>query len=228
MCMCFYQWEKNKPLILQCKKRDKSLKTLTGIFALFTSLHCLGQSMPSTQLSEAIKTDTVSPNVIFFDDFNNNNNNWTVARNKNVNASIDNGLYYLTALRHAYGETQEIKIDTHKDFSIEARIKIVSGNAEHKNYYSMLFWGREAMNSYYFTFAKDGFASVEICSSKKQRDCNVKPGSLQKTTLNPDEFNVYTIKKIGNTYSFLINGITFYEMPFTPFFGNLIGFGAEK
>lgn len=84
------------------------------------------------------------------------------------------------------------------------------------------------MNGYYFTFAKDGFASVEVCNSKNQRDCNVKPGSLQKTTLNPDEFNVYTIKKTGSRYSFLINGTTFYEMPFTPFFGNLIGFGAGR
>lgn len=80
------------------QKRDKSLKTLTGIFALFTTLNYLGQSMPSAHSSEVTKTDTASPKVIFFDDFNNNNNNWTVARNKNVNASINSGSYYLTAL----------------------------------------------------------------------------------------------------------------------------------
>jgi len=174
------------------------------------------------------QTDRPDAKVIFFDDFNNNKNNWIIADTKHARSSIDSGFFYLTVNSHASGETQEIKIDTRKDFEIETRIKIVSGNADHKNYYSMLFWGREAMNGYYFTFAKDGFASVEICDGKKQSDCITKSGSLQKTDLNPDEFNVYLIRKTGKTYSFFINDRQFYEMPFTPFFGNLIGFGAGR
>jgi len=174
------------------------------------------------------QTDRPAAKVIFFDDFNNNRNNWIIADTKHARSSIDSGFFYLTVNGHASGETQEINIDTRKDFEIETRIKIVSGNASHKNYYSMLFWGREAMNGYYFTFAKDGFASVEICDGKKQSDCITKSGSLQKTDLSPDEFNVYLIRKTGKTYSFFINGRQFYEMPFTPFFGNLIGFGAGR
>jgi hypothetical protein len=174
------------------------------------------------------QTDTSLSKVIFFDDFNNNKNNWTVVDNKHGSSKIEKGLYYLTANGHAYGETQEIKIDTRKDFEIETRIKILNGDADHKNYYSMLFWGREAMNGYYFTFAKDGFVSVEICDGKNQSDCITKSGSLQKSILSPDEFNVYLIRKTGKTYSFFINGMQFYEMPFTPFFGNLIGFGAGR
>ncbi|MES2332108.1 MAG: hypothetical protein V4539_21040 [Bacteroidota bacterium] len=172
--------------------------------------------------------DTLSANIIFFDDFSNNKNNWTVADNKSLRSRIDGGFYYLTAVGHAYGEAQEVKIDTRKDFEIESRVNILSGNSEHKNYYSMLFWGREAMQSYYFTFAKDGFASVELCGSKNQSSCVTMKGSLQKTMLNPDDFNVYMIRKKGNTYSFFINGEQFYEMPFAPFFGNLIGFGAGR
>lgn len=174
------------------------------------------------------QTGQLTPDVIFFDDFNNNTNNWTIADNKRSRSGIDSGFYYLTAKGHAYGEAQEIKIDSHKDFEIETRIKIISGNAEHKNYYSMLFWGREAMNGYYFTFAKDGFASVEICDGKNQRDCITKSGSLQKAIPVPGEFNVYLIRKTGKTYSFFINGTLFYQMPFAPFFGNLIGFGAGR
>ena len=138
------------------------------------------------------------------------------------------GFYYLKSLGHAYGEAHEVKIDTRKDFQIETRIRILSGKPEHKNYYSMLFWGREAMIGYYFTFAKDGFASVEICDGKNQSSCTVKAGSFQKTSLDPGGFNVYRIKKAGNTYTFYINGIEYYTMPFTPFFGNLIGFGAGR
>jgi hypothetical protein len=84
------------------------------------------------------------------------------------------------------------------------------------------------MVGYCFTFAKDGFASVEVCKSKNQSSCTVKTGSFQKTVLDPAGFNVYMIKKVGDTYTFYINGTEYYTMPFTPFFGNLIGFGAGR
>ena len=84
------------------------------------------------------------------------------------------------------------------------------------------------MNGYYFTFAKDGFVSVELCDGKNQIDCATKSGSLQKVILSPEEFNVYKIRKTGSTHSFFVNGTQFYQMPFSPFYGNLIGFGAGR
>lgn len=188
------------------------------ILFLFTSSACITKA----------QSEKPPTKVIFFDDFNDNINNWTIAENKHTSSKIENGFYYLTANGHAYGETKEIKINTQKDFEIETRIKILSSEANHKNYYSMIFWGREGMDSYYFTFAKDGFASVETCDGKNQSNCVIKNGSLQKSMLNPDDFNIYTIRKTGNRYSFFINNMEFYEMPFTPFFGNLIGFGAGR
>lgn len=172
--------------------------------------------------------DKSASKVIFFDDYSNNKNNWTITDNKYASARMDSGFYYLTAKGHAYGVTQEIEINTQKDFDIETRIKIQRGEADHKNYYSMIFWGREAMNSLYFTFAKDGFASVEMCDGKNQSNCITKSGSSQKVIADPDDFNIYTIMKNGNMYTFLINGVQFYQMPFTPFFGNLIGIGAGR
>ncbi|MEO9070443.1 MAG: hypothetical protein ABI261_05380 [Ginsengibacter sp.] len=182
-------------------------------------------------LSEHIakaQTNKSDSNIIFSDDFNDNKNNWTVTYDKHASGRIDSGFYYLTATGIAYGVTQEIKINPQKDFKIETRIKILKGEADHKNYYSMIFWGREAMNSLYFTFAKDGFASVEMCDGKHKSGCIIKSGSLQKVIPTADEFNIYTIRKIGNMYSFFINGTQFYQMPFTPFFGNLIGIGAGR
>ena len=181
----------------------------------------------SGQIAKA-QTNKSDSNIIFSDNFNDNKNNWSIADNKHASARMDSGFYYLTAKGSAYGVTQEIKINPEKDFEIETRIKILRGKADHKNYYSMIFWGREAMNSLYFTFAKDGFASVEMCDGKHQGDCKTKSGSLQKAISNPDEFNIYTIRKKGNMYSFFINGIEFYQMPFTPFFCNLIGIGAGR
>lgn len=191
------------------------MKIIPALIALLTATTCFGQTGRSSS-------------VIFFDDFTNNTNNWTIADNKIVSSKMEGGIYYLTATGHAYGEAQELKIDTRKNFQIEARIKIVSGNTEHKDYYSMLFWGREAMNGYYFTFAGDGFASVQQCTGKNQNSCLTKKGSYQKTMLAPDDFNVYTIRKTGNLYEFLINDDLLYSMPFTPFYGNLLGFGAGR
>lgn len=204
------------------------MKIIIGLIALFTVSNCLGQSVTSNRSIAAVQKDTLTPGIIFFDDFDNNKNKWTITGNKNESSRIDSGFYYLTAVGHAYGEAQEVKIDTHKNFEIETRIKILSGKSDHKNYYSMLFWGREAMSGYYFTFAKDGFASVEFCDGKNQSDCITKNGSLQKAILNPEDFNVYMIRKTGSTYSFFINGTQFYKMPFAPFYGNLIGFGAGR
>ena len=56
---------------------------------------------------------------------------WQNAR-KNVGSVIDGRFYYLTAIGHAYGKTQKVKIDTHKDFEIETLIKILSGNSNTK------------------------------------------------------------------------------------------------
>ncbi len=195
---------------------------------LVACMHIQTQLHNAHNFVAAIQKDTSTSNVIFFDDFNDNKNNWTVESNKNVKASIDNGIYHLTAVGHAYGEAQELKINTRKDFEIETRIKIVSGDADHKSYFSVLFWGREAMNSYYFTFAGDGFTSVKLCDGKKATDCETMKESLQKTLSKPNDFNIYTVRKTGRNYSFLINGTKVYEMPFAPFFGNMIGFGAGR
>lgn len=198
------------------------MNLLFGLIASLTVIHCTGQTVT------AKTTDTSSANTIFFDNFDSNQHNWTVGSNKAVSAKIEGGFYYLSSSGHAYGEAQEIKIDSRRNFEIETRIKIVSGNAEHKDHYSMLFWGRSGMTGYYFTFSKDGFASIEMCTGKNQNSCTVKQGSLQKTKLDPDGFNVFTIRKTETTYTFFINGGSFYQMPFTPFFGNLIGIGAGR
>ena len=204
------------------------MKLVLQLIALFTITICLGHTVTPNLSIVVTQMDTLAPGVIYFEDFDSNKSNWTVADTKKVSSRIDGGYYHLTALGHAYGEAQEVKIDTRKDFEIETRIKIVSGNAEHKNYYSMLFWGREGINSFYFTFAKDGFASVEVCYGKNQRDCITKNGSLKKTLLNPDDFNVYMIRKTGRSYSFFVNGTKLFTMPFEPFFGNLFGVGAGR
>lgn len=195
---------------------------------IFIGTDCLGQKVTSNRSDKPLQQDTSADSVIFFEDFNDNKNNWTIADNKHQKSRIDSGFYYFTAAGHAYGEGQEVKIDTRKDFQIDARIKILNGNPEHKHYYSMLFWGRHAGDSYYLTFARDGFASVQFCSGKNQSSCTIMEGSLQETQLQPDDFNVYTIRKSGKTYSFFINGLQFFQMPFTPFFGNLIGIGAGR
>lgn len=174
------------------------------------------------------QVDTASKKLIFYDDFTALKNNWTIGDNKYESCKLEGGVYFLTSKGHAYGETLPIAIDTKKDFEIEASIKLENGSATFKNYSSMLFWGRDSLNAYYFTFAKDGFAAVSNCTGMSNRNCIVYDGSLQKSNLNPGEFNKFTIRKIKRTYYFLINDVQFYKMPFVPFWGNNIGMGAGR
>ena len=204
------------------------MKMLVALITLVSIIDCQGQVVKQGHFLADLKKDSSLPKMIFVENFDNNVNNWTVGDHKQISARIDSGFYYLTSLGHAYGEGQELKIDTRKDFQVESRIKILKSNSEHKNYYSMLFWGRTVTHGYFFTFAKDGFSSVEVCDGKKQSDCDIKPGSFQKTKLEPEDFNVYIIKKIKNRYYFYINGEEVYTMPFAPFFGNFVGFGAGR
>ena len=174
------------------------------------------------------QVDTSAKKLIFFDDFDDNRNGWSTIESKYEIGKIEGGSYYITAKGHAYGDAKIISIDTKQDFEIEASIKMVSGGTSYKDYNSMLFWGRDSLNAYYFTFAKDSYAAVTSCMGIKARDCTIFDGSLQKSNLNPDEFNKFTIRKIKRTYYFLINDIQFYKMPFVPFFGNNIGMGAGR
>src|SRR5215211_77977 len=92
------------------------MKIIIGLITILTVTNFSDQRLLFNQSIKAIQTDTSSPLVVFFEDFNNNKNNWTIADNKNLRSIIDSGFYYLTAVGHAYGEAQEVKIDTRKDF----------------------------------------------------------------------------------------------------------------
>lgn len=203
------------------------MKALLIFFIFLASVFMFRADQTIAAVSSLSQADT-SKTVLFFEDFNNNDRKWTVGKNKQEEAYFDSGYYVMTARGHAYGEAQEVKINTRKDFEIESRIKIADGEADHKNYYSMLFWGREGNSTFSFGFAMDGFAFVERCEGINQSSCAIEKGSLQKTELRADDFNVYTIRKKGRTYTFLVNGEQFFQMPFVPFYGNLLGFGAGR
>lgn len=200
-------------------------KSLFIFLLLFFATNCLSQPPKQSQSSPDFQPDS---NMVFLETFDNNNKAWPITDDRHERTLMDSGFYYITAKKRAYGEAKEVTIDTKRNFEIEARIKIVNGDPRHKTNYSMIFWGREAMNSYYFSFAGDGFSSVEHCTGKNQNSCAILKGSLQKTMLDPLAFNVYRIQKVGSFYSFFVNQTKIYEMPFVPFFGKLIGFGAGK
>ena len=145
------------------------MSILIALKTLLIITDCFGKTILPAKLLTAVKGDTSSPGIVFFGDFDDNKNNRTVSDNKKTSARINGGVYYLSAVGHAYGESLEVKIDTRNDFEIQARIRVLGSNSEHKFYYSMLFCGRQAMDGNSFTFAKDGFVSVDLLlSSDKQ------------------------------------------------------------
>lgn len=137
-------------------------------------------SMLLTGSSLFAQKDAAGKHIIFQEEFNDNHNNWDLISNKNEDCHIESGQYFVSAKGHAYGVGISIAIDTKKDFEIETSIRIVEGAEKYRDYYSMFFWGRENMDSYYFSFAKDQFAAVEVCSGKNQRSCTPMPGSYKK------------------------------------------------
>jgi hypothetical protein len=112
------------------------MKFIFGIIAAFHIISGFSQPVTSSPPAIPVKSDPSTAKAIFFEDFTNNKNNWPVVNNKYEISLMDAGVYYLTAVGHAYGEGQEVKIDSRKDFEIETRIKILAGHSDHKNYYN--------------------------------------------------------------------------------------------
>jgi hypothetical protein len=70
-----------------------------------------------------------------------------------------------------------------------------------------MLWGREAMAGYNFTFAKDGFVSVEVCGGKNQSSStvticiSVKRVSFILTHLKLSTFNNFQMSENRGAYT---------------------------
>lgn len=159
--------------------------------------------------------------TIFADEFNADFNDWSKG-GIYTRAEIYKGTYACQSLvMQAALFTRRVDIDESKDFEIEAKIRFLDGQA-----YSMnaLIWGASEVSDYAFGFTGQG-NSYRLRADKSGMFTNYIPWKEDKQLIkNKGEYNIFTIRKVGNDYHFYINRQRVHSMPFQTFFGKEIGF----
>ena len=141
------------------------------------------------------------PVQIFKDNFNDNSNFWpddkyTKIVNGNLIASCDADYIFRMSFK-------EINLNEKKDFSIETKIKQLSGSE--KSAYGLV-WGTSSWkNSLIFDIASEGW--FRIYGYKNSKLFYIKKATWRKDLIKPKySYNILSVKKTGNNLMFYING----------------------
>ena len=162
---------------------------------------------------------------IFEENFDDNQNNWRLGSNARTEAYIDNGLFYFESKRSGYNYSRRIEqgyIRDHQDFEIEIRFKQVSG--DNTRGYALEWGGTTLTKTFYeFWLRNDGYYYID-----KFDGTNEKPdtyiGWTKSDLVKIDDFNVLTVRKMGEKLQYFINNQMVHEMMFQKLEGNEIGF----
>ncbi len=158
---------------------------------------------------------TTSGASIFSDEFVDNRNFWPLGNSDNSRTAIQGGNFIFESKSEssAFFVTRTVLIDTDKNFEIEARIKISEGERP-----GLIQWGgNDGSDLYFFGFARD--------SSILAGNWTVGLVFGQASPLiNPDDYNLITIRKLGNFYHLYLNEQYVDVLSFEPFLGNKISF----
>lgn len=161
---------------------------------------------------------------LFYDSFNDNSNYWMIGEKTYGIGKIASGYYNWTAKsNYTATTTQNVKIDTERDFQIETRFTRLSG--ENKSTLQSLLWGCASSKKNYFGFTADGSFRISWYDGSKY---HAYKDWATSTSLNKNTYNKLTIRKVGKKMYFFINETRVYSMSFKPFFGDNIGFQAPK
>jgi hypothetical protein len=85
---------------------------------------------------------------------------------------------------------------------------------------SGLIWGKEASKFYFFGFNESGLLVV----SKTDPDWTILKDWEKHYMLNKKEYNLLTVRKVGEKMFCFINMKLFYSGTYQPFFGTKLGF----
>ncbi|MDP5171855.1 MAG: hypothetical protein NWR72_16520 [Bacteroidia bacterium] len=152
---------------------------------------------------------------IFIDEFVDNRNSWPLGNSTNSRTAIQGGdfIFESKSETSAFFLTKNVLIDTDKDFEIEARIKLASGERP-----ALLQWGgNDGSDLYFFGFSRDS----SILAGNWQEGLVL---GQQSPRVKADDYNVLTIRKTGTFYHIYLNGEYQEIFEFEPFFGNKIAF----
>lgn len=164
---------------------------------------------------------------IFSDNFNSNINNWYEGSDNKRTFSVRDGFYYFEhkQLQGSWLTTQNITIDTKRDYKIEAAIKKISGV---KNSGYGLDWGTD--NDYYeFLITSQGYFSLYNYNKSTNQFVALKDWEYTSYTNNSEEAsNLLSISKIGNTTNFYVNNKLIYTATLKPIDVNRVGFVVNQ
>ncbi len=155
---------------------------------------------------------------VYIEDYSNNSNGWTVLNeNAYTTAKIENGRYILEAKTDTFKfVSQNINIDTSKDFEIETSVKVTKG----EDFATCFIWGSRINNGqafYYYGFNKSN--DVVIFNTENGDYVSNNTADIQSS-----EFNKLTIRKQGDKMYFFINEDYHDIIDFPTFHGNQFGF----
>jgi hypothetical protein len=163
-----------------------------------------------------------SKSDIFSDQFNDNKHNWN-RLNEYTECKLINGFLSLTSLNEkSQIAMQNINIPQNEDFEIETSIKFVTGDLKTANF---LQWGRSDNDTKRQDFGFTGMGSYTIDNYNGSVWEDIVPFK-SSTLLKKDDFNILTIRKIGNNYFFYLNKTFVFTCPFLAFYGSKVGFSV--
>ncbi len=191
------------------------MKNFTTFIFLLIAIVAFAQA-PEKYNSDiaAKKTD------IFFDDFNDFSNYWLLGIEEDswIENIEDGQLFFQSLTDKPKEDVLPVIIDQSRDFEIETSIKFVKGDMS-KAY--GLQWGKSQnpVKQFDFYLAANGQFTIDKYDGEFHDFVPFK--AFDK--VNRYAHNKLTVRKVADKYYFFINEILVHQMPFEPFFGNLLG-----
>ncbi len=158
----------------------------------------------------------------FVEEFKNNNEQWDESDNKDIKTKVENGFYVMQHKRSkaSYNFWKDFTINTDNDFTIETKLKQVSG-VDDWGY--GIVWGAHGWdNSFNFIISSNGM--FRVAGYKNENFFLWQKWKVSNKIKSLGQLNILAIKKVGNQLNFYINNSMVYTHKFEKFFGSKTGF----
>lgn len=153
--------------------------------------------------------------IIYINDFSDNDKKWQTGQFNEYNASIENGFYNFQRKNNAGLVGINVKIDTTKNFEIEAEIKINAAS----NYTGLVF-GSDREEDVTFLLYKLNRSSI---FGQNLRYNDILLSQITTPQIKTGVFNKFTIRKVDGQYFIYINEHFFYTNEFLGLKTDFIG-----
>ena len=167
---------------------------------------------------------------IFYDDFSTNDYNWPIGTFENCRTyTFKPGYYELKSTCKSvvsvyFNNAGSFKINENEDFELEISMMFISGEENNAN---SIGWGKDNSNENKFKF---GFsANGYFIFNKYYNDAwiDIKPWTTSDV-IKKNDYNILTVRKVGDKYYFFINKVYVHSCAFEPFFGQRVDFSGNQ